>query len=266
MLSLLLVLVLAESFDNFSLGKLISITREARQKEKEVQKLENRNHELLNQLINISLNNSQTQTHTNVYGDYHATPEVTKASEKEVEDNKSEEVKSNESLSRSSTENNSQSRNKTRYNLRKAEEIALENYIKLKGIHPSNVIKEVKLTSQFHFTDRICDFEPIFDAYFHDEEDEIFVEFRAKRSFPLRERLYLMLSKLDQYRKVKKCNVYLELVLMNFPDDNTIISNSTERILKSFTPAITNGLMRIREVDFSDVELNLIKEQDDSQY
>jgi len=40
LLSILLVLVLAESFDSFSLGKLISISREAKKKETQVKELE----------------------------------------------------------------------------------------------------------------------------------------------------------------------------------------------------------------------------------
>ncbi|MLB03136.1 hypothetical protein D5Q63_20925, partial [Escherichia coli] len=38
LLSLLLILILSESFDNFSLGKLISISREVKRKEQEVNK------------------------------------------------------------------------------------------------------------------------------------------------------------------------------------------------------------------------------------
>jgi len=69
---LLLVLVLAESFDNFSLGKLVSISREAKKKEVEVQNLEKKNTAPLSQLISITSNNTQNQSHTNVYGDFHA--------------------------------------------------------------------------------------------------------------------------------------------------------------------------------------------------
>ncbi|MGI0154488.1 hypothetical protein ACQ661_12620, partial [Pseudidiomarina sp. WS423] len=61
LLLLLLILVLSESFDNFSIGKLISVTREAKRKEKEVQKLEKEKSELLSQLITISSTQHQTQ-------------------------------------------------------------------------------------------------------------------------------------------------------------------------------------------------------------
>ena len=83
--SMLLVLVLAESFDNFSLGKLLSISREAKKKGEQVKDLEQKNSELLKQLITISSTQTQTQQHTNVYGDYHGTPSAQRVSEQEVE-------------------------------------------------------------------------------------------------------------------------------------------------------------------------------------
>ena len=68
LLSITLILVLAESFDSFSIGKLISISRESKKKEKEIQNLETKNSQLINQIISIQ--NIQSQQHTNVYGDY----------------------------------------------------------------------------------------------------------------------------------------------------------------------------------------------------
>jgi len=85
LLSILLVLVLAESFDNFSLGKLISISRDAKKKGDQVRDLKRKNSELLQQLITISNTQSQTQSHTNVYGDYHQTPSAQLAFEQETE-------------------------------------------------------------------------------------------------------------------------------------------------------------------------------------
>lgn len=76
---ILTVLVLSESFDNFSVGKLVSISREAKKKEAEVKELEQKNSSLLNQLISISNTQSQQQNHTNVYGDYHESSSQQKA-------------------------------------------------------------------------------------------------------------------------------------------------------------------------------------------
>ena len=59
LLSILLILVLAESFDNFSIGQIVSIKREIKNKEKENKKLEQRNTELISHIISIT--NTQTQ-------------------------------------------------------------------------------------------------------------------------------------------------------------------------------------------------------------
>ncbi|HBA3655523.1 TPA: hypothetical protein J5F46_003141, partial [Escherichia coli] len=93
LLSLLLILILSESFDNFSLGKLISISREVKRKEQEVNKLEREKIELFNQLIKFTSIQHQTQQHTNVYGDYHAGKgtSVERASDQEVEAKASDE-------------------------------------------------------------------------------------------------------------------------------------------------------------------------------
>ena len=69
LLGMLLILVLAESFDNFSLGKLISINREYVNKKEENKVLEKRNTELINQLITISNSQNQRQQTTTVFGD-----------------------------------------------------------------------------------------------------------------------------------------------------------------------------------------------------
>lgn len=83
LLSMLLILVLAESFDNFSLGKLVSINRETKKQGEQIKGLEYKNSELLKQLITVS--NTQTQTHTNVYGDYNEIPSTQRASDQKTD-------------------------------------------------------------------------------------------------------------------------------------------------------------------------------------
>lgn len=70
LLSILLILVLSESFDNFSIGKLISIKRAYDNKKNENEKLEQKNTQLINHIVSIT--NSQTQKQTNVFGDLYS--------------------------------------------------------------------------------------------------------------------------------------------------------------------------------------------------
>lgn len=71
LLAFLLVLVLAESFDYFSVGKLISIKREIDVKKEENKKLEQKNAELISHILTISNTQNQKQQTTTVLGDYY---------------------------------------------------------------------------------------------------------------------------------------------------------------------------------------------------
>ncbi|BBN81470.1 hypothetical protein PA25_14550 [Pseudoalteromonas sp. A25] len=253
LLSLLLVLVLSESFDNFSIGKLASISREVKKKGQEVQKLEKDKADLLSQLITISNTQNQSQQHTNVYGDYHASKAATveRATEQEVQARETDEEESNKSSQR-----------EYRTDWRKIETMAMEKYIAKKGIHSSNVIPEAKLVTQFHGIDPVSNHQPIFDGYYKDDDKEIFVEFRPNRGMHLmmRDRIYMMLSKLNHYQNVKGVNTHLDLVWLNVPDEESR-PKSTERFLQDFEPAIASGLLRISEIDFTQEEANECKRE-----
>lgn len=247
LLCLLLVLVLSESFDSFSVGKLISISREVKKKEKEVEKLEKQNAHLFSQLISISNTQSQNQSHTNVYGDFHAAPTVQKATDEDVEEKQS-------SDSASATQLASEAPKTT--NWREAERIALAKYLLQRTLHPSNAIIEAKLVSQFQGLDPISSMQPVFDAYIKETEHETFVEMRsaAYTSMMFRDRLYVMLSKINHYRTAKQVEAHLDLVLIKLPGDEIRTPNSFSRMLESFEPAIASGLLKIHEIEFTAAE------------
>ncbi|MCQ8860077.1 hypothetical protein [Plesiomonas shigelloides] len=254
LLLLLLVLILSESFDNFSIGKLISITRESKKKEKEVQKLEKEKSELLNQLITISNSQHQTQQHTNVYGDYHAGKgaSVERASEQEVE------AKVSDERSRVSEVSGPE----FRIDWRKVELVAMRKYVTQKGIHAANVITEAKLVTQFHGIDPISNYQPIFDGYYKYDDKEIFIEFRPNRGLHmmLRDRIYIMLSKLNHYKNVNGASVHLDFVWLNIPEEENNHRNS-DRFMQDFEPAIASGLLRINEIEITKEEMDSCKRE-----
>lgn len=244
LLSLLLILVLAESFDSFSIGKVIAISRDNKKKEKEVEKLEKQNTHLLSQLISISNTQTQNQSHTNVYGDYHATPTVQKASETDVQEKQTSDavnVAPTSEIPRATT------------NWRKAEEIALAKYLQQRQLHPSNAIIEAKLVTHFQGIDPISSVQPVFDAYIKEADHETFVEMRPSTFAPMvfRDRLYVMLSKINYYRTAKRVDAHLDLVLMTLPGEENRTPNSFSRLLESFEPARASGLLKIHEIEFT---------------
>lgn len=255
LLLLLLILVLSESFDNFSIGKLISITREAQKKEKELQKLEKENKKLISQLITISCNQNQHQTqhHTNVYGDYHEGKNLS------VERASEQEIQAKVSIERSRA-SEAPAEQKYRIDYRNLESIAMQKYVLQKGVYAENIISEAKLVTKFYGIDPISDFQPIFDGYYKDDDKEIFIDFKIiNRGFLIssREKLYMMLSKLNHYKIAKGANVHLDLVLFNFEEDES--NNRNSSILKNFGPAISSGLLKINEITISKEEFDSCK-------
>lgn len=254
LLCLLLVLVLAESFDSFSIGKLISISREAKKKEREVDKLEKQNAHLLSQLISVSNTQSQNQNHTNVYGDYHAAPSVRQASEDEVRDKQTAEAAPPQQPPEPA---------RLRMNWGKAEEVGLQKYLQLRSMHPSNLIVSAKISDQFQGIDPISNQQIIFDGYLKEQDHETFVEFRPATFFSqvFRDRLYVMLSKINHYRNAKRVEAHLDLVLMKVPgEESRSTAVSADRVLGIFEPAIAAGLLKVVSIEFTEEEAAACRE------
>jgi len=252
LLGLLVVLVLSESFDNFSVGKLVAISREVRKKEAEIDKLEKQNTSLLSQLITVSNSQSQRQSSTTVQGDYYATaPIVQKATEAEVEEKQNSE---NRALAATSAEAPAPAR----MDWARAESMALEKLLKIRNIHPSNVIKEAKL-SFLQGIDPISNIQPIFDGYIKESDSETFIDMRPERllSPMYRDRLYVMLSKIHHYRATKQINAHLDAVILKIPGEEARgIWGNPERVFQFFEPAIASGLLRVHEITFTEAEAN----------
>ena len=61
------------------------------------------------------------------------------------------------------------------------------------------------------------------------------------------DRIYVMLSKIFHYRNLKKTNAYLNVIIVEFPNDpadNKLLN----RILTSFQPALSNSILRMSVV------------------
>ncbi len=251
LVSFLIILVLAESFDSFSIGKLITISREVKKKEKEVEKLERQNTQLLSQILSVTNTNSQNQNHTNVYGDYHAAPGVERATASDVQESQSSDAAPPATFEPTESP-------RERINVAAAAQIALNKYFAERSINTLNVIYEAKLVNQFKDIDPISNFQPIFDAYFNDGENEVFVEVRLKRNTPIifRDRIYMMLSKIHHYRTARRVNARLDLLLITLPnaEEQSRPSPNFYRTLEGFEPAIASGTLKIHEITFTEEE------------
>ena len=253
-----IVLILSEAFDSFSVGKLLSFSRVVKEKEKEVAKLEERNAQLLAQLVTVTTHQSQSQSHTSVFGDYNATPRVEKASPEDVqslEEAQATEEARNGALEQVDDEADPAPTARRMLNSAKIDQIGLRKYLELKQYDSNSVLEQAKLISDFRDLDSISNSPMVFDAFVRTMGTDIFVEVRRGRFVgpPFRDRLYAMLSKIDHYRRKKNVDAHLELVVVEAPSDEPRPEYEF-RLMNEFQPALASGLLRLTRLPLTPAE------------
>lgn len=253
-LAFILVLVLSELFDNFSIGKLVTMSRTLKVKEQEKTELKRENTELRGHLVAVTTNVSQRQSSTNILGwpqTLADTLTVKKAAPEEIETKKIEEQTPAPSARAGAVPERRPDRSKI-------EDLAISKFVSQQGLHTFNLIREAKLSTQFSGIDPITDVTPIFDGYVNTSDSEVFIEVRQTgiTMMMYRDRLYVMLAKIYHYKVIKKVNVYLALVLVNMPEQESRLTGTyVDRLQRDFGPAITSGLLRIQIIDPTPEEL-----------
>lgn len=245
LLAIILVLILSEVFDSFSVGKLVSMSRAMKEKEVQTTELKRENSELRGQLISISTTVSQRQTSTNILGLPADLLTVKKAPAEEIANKKKEEEVSPPLQPKVVSERE--------FDNARAAELVLSKFVASHNLQAFNLIRDAKLSTRFSGIDPITDVTPVFDAYINAIDSEIFVEIRPVQSasFMFRDRLYVMLTKIHHYKTIKKANVYLALLLLGTPEQTNLRPSKfyVERLQREFEPAITSGLLRIHTIE-----------------
>lgn len=273
LICILVILALAEIFDNFSIGNLITLNRQYKNKEKELERSEKENRELRLQLTNV-FSNVNANHNTNIFG---SSPEllsrllgIEKAEPEEVEKKIEEEVK--EHTPEKQDQNEAQT--KMDYISRRrvfqgVENLLLTRYFEKNNIKQEQICRQIKFSEGFVDTDPIMERNVIFDAYYKEPwDEEVFVEMCMSYSSPsMLDRFYHLLSKVYHYRTVKKLSAKLVLIIPVMSEQAGLALlpashvMSKERFLKYFGPAIKNNLLEIVELDVSDADIEKIKKE-----
>jgi hypothetical protein len=271
LLCLAIILTLSEVFDNFSIAKIFEVSRESKKKDSEIKTLEEKNEKLFDYLVNLSVSQkqSQAQNSTFVHGHYHAAP-VRAATDEEVE--AANQVKADQVSvtsagttaadsvdSASSTGNDNVAQPEPTIaplDWRKLETLAIDKHIQRIASGQISVIRDAKLVSQFSGVDPISTARPIFDGFAKDADKEIFMEVRNSKSIGLsfRDDLYVKLSKIYHYRNTRGVGAHMDLLLIKSPSDK-YNELSLERLYDYFSPAMTENLLKIYEIQFTDEEI-----------
>ena len=243
LVAFLMVLVLSESFDNFSVAKIISLDRKLQENKNSNQELSKENMELRKQIINIttSISNRQVNSPTFVLSD-----EIMKAYRIKEADEQEKNAKNEENVETPPP----QEIERKWIPFYRYEEMAMEKFLVQEKLNQLPIIRDAKFVTEFHQIDPISEYSPIFDGYIKTVESEIFIELRPRNmSFMVRDRIYIMLSKINYYRIANKVNAFLCLVLVSKPDDEK--RRISDKILAEFEPAVSNGLLKIKYIEIS---------------
>ena len=246
---LLLILVLSNSFDNFSVGKILTISREANENKEKIKSLEKEKSEILLKLINLNLQSqSQSQSSsTNInIGQQDNKNDIT------VENLNSEE----KAQKAKEIEEDHEDISKEKTILKRLDTDKFENMILRKyfGLSKNNsILREVKVVEQFQDIDSISNKPVYFDAYLKEENNEIFINIpKCKLPSIMHDRLYVQLNKILAYQKIKNNNTQLLLLIARDKESNN--DKYDYNIERFFEPAKKIGLLNLVYVEYDKTE------------
>ena len=243
---LLIILVLSNSFDNFSVGKILSISREANENKEKVKILEKEKSEILLKLINLNLQSQSSSTNINIGQQDNKNDITVENLNSEEKAQKAKEIEEdNEDISRDKKIHK-------RLDPDKFENMILRKYFGLSK--NDSILREVKVVEQFQDIDSISNKPVYFDAYLKEDNNEIFIDIRKGRipSIMFHDRLYVQLNKILAYRKIKNNNTQLLLLIAQEKDSsNDRYNYNVERF---FEPAKKIGLLNLVYVEYDKTE------------
>lgn len=254
LLSLLIIVFLSEIFDSFSLGQFLTLKRTIKEKEEKISDLKESNDKLLNIVIT---NNSfaQKQSLTNVNGI--STEEFTRSIISVIRADKETREKEQNGKEKmyELAEEEFPKKPRKRFDFQKMRNWGVTKFIDNKDFRKYNFIEDAQILMPQKDLDPINIDNPIFDGYVETENFEVFLSVKIRSSMYMlnRDRLYVMLTKLYYYRLAKKTNVYLNLILVDRPEDTK--GNLDERIIKDFEPAIRIGLLKLDYYEIDEKEM-----------
>ena len=250
-ISFLVILCVSESFDNLSIPKLLSLSKNIKDVKKENAELKETNYKLLEQVVNVKNSNSQ-----NIY----LPNSFSTIGSSSIED-LNKKVDNDPSIQDENTIVNKH-QNENEYRLMAAQRSKYRRNIEIfilkkalqfdKTVHDDDIKYDVKLINNFD-NDNIMKNEINFDAMKFNGIENIFYEVHVSPIlYDFSFQLHYMLRTLELYEEFTKTPCKLVLILPKIDEElEKIMFNSVrnrfvtvkDRILKKFMPAIDRKLL-----------------------
>ena len=260
--ALMIFLLISDSVETFSLGNLLTLSKKVKEKEKEVDKLSSENNQLRTQIVSIATASISNNNHNQVIIDLSKAlkgvniESAVEGDREKIEINQ-EAADNNEALS------HSEKRYFSGYNrnlfVRITEKKAIEKFAVINGIDFSSIQTNAKFSEQFTYGNPIMEDRLVYDAYLKRPLDELFIEsVHLTASIVMNYRLYYMISMVVQYAQINNKSAKMILLVPNYPEKwaervlpNRNQQKDLERLKTIFQPAIRNGFLEIKEINFS---------------
>lgn len=256
LLAMMIILALAESFHNFSLGKILTLSRNIERVESEKSEAKRENLELRQSLIQVATHiQSQVNTTIQTQGaDLLQLLGVVKAPKEEKEEEDKQEA----------AEIPARPASVSSYRLLPhVETLALAKYTAKYGLSSPDIVRDIRFTEAFECIDPISNRPVTYDGYLKTPQKEYFIEVKTQRNMMgnvMWDRLYVMLSKVLLYKKTKNVQAELVLIIAKLPEQSdSRPTYPTDRLISWYQPAIAEGILRIETVDVSREEYQQIE-------
>ena len=261
------ILLVFDSIDSLNIGNLLSLKTKVKEKDKEIDKLNNENNQLRSQIITIMNTNLNSQ---NIYfgnpKDY--VIEAADKSQTEVDEEK-ELMPSTTNVKDEQLVNS----HKRRLLISKIEKLLLYRFQKSNSIGEINLLQDIKITNIGVASDPIIDRDIVYDAYMKRSLDEIFIEvFSGSYSSLLFDyKLYFMISRVLYYSQSNKVKAKMILIIPRYsekfindyyyPGRYSQHNKFSERLKEIYAPAIKNDLLEIVEINITDDDIEQLENE-----
>lgn len=260
LISLIVLLSLSEMFDHLTFGTILSLKRKVEEEKASKEILHEDNQALRSQLVTLVANIQQSQ----VNNTFNAPPEawakllgVVPSQEPVAKEDVEEQVSPTETTPPEQLETVRLSARQRYERQRAAESVAIRKYLDSMQVPQSERLLNVEFSASFQNIDPVMDRRIVFDAYVKVDARERFIEAtRARTTFMLADRLYVMLTKIWLYRQAKKVQAELIFLLVDAEDDDSGEKRSSNRLLEYFRPAIANDILRVESVVITAMEID----------
>lgn len=278
-LLIITIVIFSEVFDNMSLGKLLSLSRDVKEKEETIEEVKQENVLLRENVISLANVVSQKQTNQTYIGfdnEVFKSLGVVKSDKSEEENEEYTQFQNGvtDSVEMGNTYSHRQDLRSSINSIeftRKVEELALEKFLSAQNISLYEVINDVKFSSGFEEADPISSESEKYSAYYKLPDKEIFIDVKsAERLGPSAfYKTYKSLAQLRFYQELKKIKVEMVLVIIDYPEEYLRKDRENQirminRFILRLQPAISNHLLKIEVIKITEEEIKSILEESPS--